>query len=56
VDCYEYHSGLIFSAYSAKYTSALAKGGRFENLTSNFGKKRPAVGFTFDLRRLLFIG
>ena len=56
VDCYEYHSGLIFSAYSAKYTSALAKGGRFENLTSSFGKKRPAVGFTFDLRRLLFIG
>ncbi|MDA0670771.1 MAG: ATP phosphoribosyltransferase regulatory subunit [Proteobacteria bacterium] len=56
VDCYEYHSGLIFSAYSPKYTSPLAKGGRFENLTSNFGKKRPAVGFTFDLRRLLFIG
>ena len=56
VDFYEYHSGFIFSAYSSKYTSPIAKGGRFENLTTNFGKKRPAVGFTFDLRSLLFVG
>lgn len=56
VDCYEYHSDLIFTAYSKSYNFPLAKGGRFENLTSNFGKKRPAVGFTFDLRKLLFAG
>jgi ATP phosphoribosyltransferase regulatory subunit len=56
VDFYEYHSGFIFSAYSSKFTSPVAKGGRFENLTTNFGKKRPAVGFTFDLRSLLFAG
>ena len=56
VDFYEYHSGLIFSAYSSMFTSPIAKGGRFENLTTNFGKKRPAVGFTFDLRSLLFVG
>ena len=54
VDCYEYHSGLIFSVYSSQYKLPIAKGGRFENLTSIFGKTRPAVGFTFDLRNLLF--
>ena len=27
-----------------------------DSLTTNFGKKRPAVGFTFDLRSLLFVG
>ena len=56
IEFYEYHSGFIFSAYSSKYTFPIAKGGRFENLTTNFGKKRPAVGFTFDLRSFLFAG
>lgn len=54
VDYYEYHNGLVFSVYAEGYGSSIAAGGRFDSLTTNFGKKRAAVGFSFDLRNLLF--
>ena len=44
VDCYEYHSGLIFSAYSAKYTSALAKGGVLKILLQASVKRGQRLG------------
>jgi ATP phosphoribosyltransferase regulatory subunit len=54
VDYYEYHNGLVFSVYAEGFGSSIAAGGRFDSLTRNFGKKRAAVGFSFDLRNLLF--
>lgn len=45
---YDYHSGLIFSAYSQKYPKAIARGGRF---ISDAG--RCGTGFSFDLQFLL---
>ena len=43
---YQYHNGLIFSAYSKSFKSVIAQGGRYDNLNNN----RPATGFSMDLR------
>ena len=46
---YQYHSGLIFSAYSANYSSAIAQGGRYDNIKNS----RAATGFSMDLRFII---
>jgi ATP phosphoribosyltransferase regulatory subunit len=46
---YQYHSGLIFSAYSPSYSSAIAQGGRYDNIKNN----RAATGFSMDLRFII---
>lgn len=49
---YEYHSGLIFSAYNEDYSKAIAQGGRYNSLSESFGHSRAATGFSFDLKFL----
>jgi len=52
---YEYHTGVVFSAYSSKFSKALALGGRYQGLGESFGKyknSRSATGFSFDLKFL----
>ncbi|MBA5249420.1 MAG: ATP phosphoribosyltransferase regulatory subunit [Gammaproteobacteria bacterium] len=49
---YEYHTGVIFSAYSENYSKALAQGGRYNGLSASFGQSRAATGFSFDLKFL----
>tara|TARA_B110000967_G_scaffold156319_1_gene161269 strand:+ start:776 stop:1726 length:951 start_codon:yes stop_codon:yes gene_type:complete len=46
---YQYHSGLIFSAYSPNYSTAIAQGGRYDNIKNN----RAATGFSMDLRYII---
>tara|TARA_B100000768_G_C11247937_1_gene362677 strand:- start:29 stop:979 length:951 start_codon:yes stop_codon:yes gene_type:complete len=46
---YQYHSGLIFSAYSPDYSTAIAQGGRYDNIKNN----RAATGFSMDLRYII---
>ena len=46
---YQYHNGLIFSAYSKLFKSVIAQGGRYNNLNRN----RPATGFSMDLRYIV---
>ena len=46
---YQYHNGLIFSAYSKSFKSVIAQGGRYDNLNNN----RPATGFSMDLRYIV---
>ena len=46
---YQYHSGLIFSAYSPSYSSAIAQGGRYDNIKNS----RAATGFSMDLRFII---
>ncbi|SCB90699.1 MULTISPECIES: ATP phosphoribosyltransferase regulatory subunit [Snodgrassella] len=48
-----YHTGLLFAAYSADWPDALARGGRYDGLGKYFGRSRPASGFSFDLRDLI---
>ena len=57
---YNYHTGILFSAFSADYGYALAKGGRYDDIGKGFGrnsgqlktKARPATGFSADLKTL----
>ena len=47
---YQYHTGLIFSAYSKGFPSLISQGGRYDNINKAFGSIRPATGFSLDLR------
>jgi ATP phosphoribosyltransferase regulatory subunit len=50
---YNYHTGILFSAFSTNYGHALAKGGRYNDIGKDFGKSRPATGFSADLKALV---
>jgi len=49
---YEYHTGVVFSAYNQNYSKALAQGGRYNGIGESFGQSRAATGFSFDLKFL----
>jgi ATP phosphoribosyltransferase regulatory subunit len=50
---YHYHSGMVFAAYAEGYSSALAQGGRYDEVGQVFGRSRPATGFSMDMRALV---
>jgi ATP phosphoribosyltransferase regulatory subunit len=50
---YHYHSGVVFAAYAAGVPSAIALGGRYDEVGEAFGRARPATGFSIDLRELV---
>jgi ATP phosphoribosyltransferase regulatory subunit len=49
---YAYYSGLRFAVYGASSSDTLARGGRYDEVGSVFGRNRPAVGFSLDLKAL----
>jgi ATP phosphoribosyltransferase regulatory subunit len=49
---YYYHSGVVFAAYCSALPSAIALGGRYDEVGKAFGRARPATGFSLDLREL----
>jgi len=49
---YAYYTGMRFSIYAAGASDALARGGRYDEVGSVFGRKRPAVGFSLDVKEL----
>ena len=49
---YAYYSGTRFAVYGAKSSEALARGGRYDEVGAIFGRRRPAVGFSLDLKLL----
>jgi len=49
---YAYYSGAQFSLYATGASDALARGGRYDEVGSIFGRKRPAVGFSLDIKAL----
>ena len=49
---YDYHSGVVFAAYTRKGPNAIALGGRYDEVGKAFGRARPATGFSMDLREL----
>ena len=49
---YAYYSGVRFAIYGAGSTDALARGGRYDEVGSVFGRNRPAAGFSLDLKAL----
>lgn len=51
---YQYHTGIIFAAYSAcGFLQPIAKGGRYDDIGADFGLALPATGFSLDLRAAL---
>jgi ATP phosphoribosyltransferase regulatory subunit len=50
---YAYYSGARFAIYAAGYCDALVRGGRYDEVGAVFGRNRPAVGFSLDLKALV---
>ncbi|MFM1908472.1 MAG: hypothetical protein RLZZ591_2149 [Pseudomonadota bacterium] len=50
---YAYYSGVRFAVYSQGSGDALARGGRYDEVGAVFGRKRPAVGFSLDIKALV---
>lgn len=49
---YHYHNGVVFAAYHPGFPSAIARGGRYDGVGKEFGRARPATGFSMDLREV----
>jgi ATP phosphoribosyltransferase regulatory subunit len=50
---YSYYSGVRFAVYVTGASDALVRGGRYDEVGAVFGRKRPAVGFSLDLKELV---
>jgi ATP phosphoribosyltransferase regulatory subunit len=52
---YAYYSGVRFAIYVPGASDALVRGGRYDEVGAVFGRKRPAVGFSLDLKELVTV-
>ena len=50
---YAYYSGARFSIYAQGASDALVRGGRYDEVGAVFGRNRPAVGFSLDVKALV---
>lgn len=50
---YAYYSGARFSIFAPAASDALARGGRYDEVGAVFGRNRPAVGFSLDVKALV---
>ena len=49
----DYYTGVCFSAFVDDQPQALARGGRYDEVGAAFGRRRPAAGFSLDLKALV---
>ncbi|HXE47189.1 MAG TPA: ATP phosphoribosyltransferase regulatory subunit [Ramlibacter sp.] len=52
---YAYYSGARFAVYTPGASDALVRGGRYDEVGAVFGRNRPAVGFSLDLKELVAV-
>ncbi len=52
---YAYYSGMRFGIYTEGASDALVRGGRYDEVGAVFGRNRPAVGFSLDVRELVSV-
>jgi ATP phosphoribosyltransferase regulatory subunit len=52
---FDYYSGTYFEAYVAGFGASVAGGGRYDHMLGRFGFECPAVGFAFDVARVLAV-
>ena len=50
---YTYYSGARFSIYAQSASDALVRGGRYDEVGAVYGRNRPAVGFSLDIKALV---
>ncbi|HWS86121.1 MAG TPA: ATP phosphoribosyltransferase regulatory subunit [Pyrinomonadaceae bacterium] len=48
----DYYTGLVFKIYVEGAGARVGGGGRYDDLTANFGRREPAIGFMLDLDAL----
>lgn len=53
---YHYHSGVVFAAFVPGVGQSIAQGGRYDGIGADFGRARPATGFSTDLKSLVSLG
>ena len=53
---YHYKTGAVFAAFAPGWGLEIARGGRYDDIGRVFGRARPAVGFSADLKGLLRLG
>lgn len=53
---YHYKTGVVFAAFVPGWGQEIARGGRYDDIGRVFGRSRPAVGFSSDLKGLLRLG
>jgi ATP phosphoribosyltransferase regulatory subunit len=53
---YHYKTGMVFAAFVPEWGMEIARGGRYDDIGRVFGRARPAVGFSADLKGLLRLG
>ncbi len=52
---YAYYSGVRFAIFVPGASDTLVRGGRYDEVGAVFGRKRPAVGFSLDLKELVSV-
>jgi ATP phosphoribosyltransferase regulatory subunit len=52
---YAYYTGARFSIYAPGAPDALVRGGRYDQVGAIFGRKRPAAGFSLDVKALVSV-
>lgn len=52
---YRYHTGVVFALYAPGHGQAVAQGGRYDDIGKEFGRRRPATGFSADIREIMRI-
>ena len=50
---YAYYTGMRFAIYTPGGSDTLARGGRYDKVGAVFGRNRPAVGFSLDVKELV---
>lgn len=50
---YHYKTGVVFAAFVPGWGQEIARGGRYDDIGRVFGRARPAVGFSTDLKGLV---
>lgn len=50
---FAYYSGPRFSVFVPESSDALVRGGRYDEVGAIFGRRRPAVGFSLDIKALV---
>ncbi len=53
LDGYDYYTGIVFRGYTYGTGDAVVKGGRYNNLLTEFGKEAPSVGFAIYVDDLM---
>ena len=50
---FNYHNGITFSVFGNNSKECFIRGGRYNSIGKQFGKERPATGFTINLNNVV---